>query len=95
MKISALIFILMLSSCSSLTLTPRGCQSNAIYGSDKLIYNHSIKKEYFIWFSDQEIKLKDIVNCSELKNILVSIEKKAFVKYNLIVKYNKFDFKEE
>jgi hypothetical protein len=95
MKLAFFLSLLLLSSCSSLTLTPRGCQSKATYGSDKIIYDHSIKKEYFIWFGNQEVKLKELVNCTELKNILVSIEKKAFVKYNLVLKYNKFEFKDE
>ena len=91
MRIVFLLLLFFVSSCGSLSLVPRGCKTDGIWGED-LGYNDFkeviINKSYYVWFFDLELKLKDIlkeqkIECSSVKKLRVEMRNTFFVKRDL------------
>ena len=91
MRVRILLLLVLVSSCGSLNLVPRGCKTEGVWG-EELGYNpHTeviIDKNYYVWFFDKELKLKDILNeqkieCSDVKKLRVELRSAFFVKRDL------------
>jgi hypothetical protein len=79
-----------LSGCGSLTLSPRSCKTQASYGESNEVYDDYIERDYFAYFVDREVKLKDLIDCEKITKAKVAVTKKFFFKYRIRV-----DFKDE
>ena len=86
--------LMMLASCGSLRLTPKGCHSDGTWGErtplGKLDKETSFREVYYVWNLDQEVKLSDFlkkrkIQCNEIKKIRVQIKSVFFVKRELTV----------
>ena len=83
--------LLLLNSCGSISLVPRGCKTDGLWGEDLSYNEHKeiiIDKSYYVWLFDTEVKLKDIlrenkIECSEVKKLRVEIKSTFFVKRDL------------
>lgn len=96
MRIKCLIFIVLFifSSCGSLKLTPKGCQGEGSWGDEVVDRkNHGwlkFSEDYYIWFADYEIALKEFlkkrnINCHEVKKLRIDIGTYFFVKRELTI----------
>ena len=91
MKVWILFLILLLTSCGSLTIGPRGCKTDGVWGEDLGFSEHKevvINKSYLVFLFDTELKLKDLLNeekiaCSDVKKMRVEIASTFFVKRDL------------
>lgn len=94
MKMLGLIFVLLLTSCGALKLSPTGCRGDGVWG-DKIEEGKKdtelkFTEEYYVWNVDYEVRLKDFlkkrnIDCSEIKKIRVNFKSVFFVKRELTV----------
>ena len=93
MKFLILVIVLILSaSCGSMSITPRGCQTQGSWGSEESINDIKISESYYLTTDEVEVKLKDLlakhdVKCSQIKNLRIKIISSFFVKRTVEIYY--------
>lgn len=93
MKILILILVLLLSvSCGSMSITPRGCQTQGSWGSEETINDIKISESYYLTTDEVEVKLKDIlakhdIKCGQIKTLRIKINSSFFVKRTVEIYY--------
>ncbi len=89
-KLFLLLTLLSIVGCSSLKVSPRGCKNEGLWGKETGVYEDKIEKSYFAVFIDREVNLKDIVDCKNLSEIKIEIERSFLFHYKV-----KINFREE
>jgi hypothetical protein len=88
-RLVIVLFLVILTSCGSLKITPKGCRTSGLWGNqsleDKNLREFSFTQEYYVWNTDQIVKLKDILadnkmSCDEVKNLHLEIRSEFFIK---------------
>jgi hypothetical protein len=89
-SILLVLILLSFTSCGELKVSPVGCQSNGVFGSDKEIFKLNTEKTYYALLVDSNIKLNELVDCKHVERMKVTIQKKLFFIYKV-----KIDFTED
>jgi uncharacterized protein YceK len=89
-KTLIILMVLVLSGCSSLRVSPRGCKNNGKWDKEQTVYEDTVEKSYMAFLIDREVFIKDLVDCSRLAAVKVEIERNFFFHYKV-----KLSFREE
>ena len=86
-----ILMVLSLTSCGSLTITPRACKTKAIWGNSDP-NELSIKEDYYLYFDNEEVLLKDIltknnIKCDQINTLRVKIHSSFFIKRTVEIFY--------
>lgn len=84
-----LVFLL-LSGCSSLRVSPRGCKNVGKWDKELGVYEDTVEKSYVAFLIDREVFVKDLIDCQNLAAVKVEIERNLFFHYKV-----KLSFREE
>lgn len=82
--------LLIVSGCSSLRVSPRGCKNNGLWDKDQGVYEDTIEKSYMAFLIDREVFLKDLIDCKNIAAVKIEIERNFFFHYKI-----KLSFREE
>lgn len=83
----AILLLFILSGCGSIMINPRSCNSPGTFGQEIADYDQRVTKEYYAFFIDREVKLKEIIDCRKVSSIKVGITKKMFFKYIVDIQF--------
>ncbi len=85
-----ILFTLLISGCSSLRVSPRGCKNTGTWDKELGVYEDKIEKSYVAFLIEREVFIKDLVECNNLAAMKVEIERNFFFHYKV-----KLSFREE